>query len=210
MNREKFLNYSLEVILQVLKKYDLELKTSEKNNDEEKIKLLKEEIIPKYDRLYFGLKHSNFEEKSEEEINGIEKIITDILVKHNMTKDFIEKCQETRESLKGKSGSEVTEKLFNYTIKNLKKKKAKVYDVLNPVLKKEEELETAWKECIQYEEEMKVASEIVDIREKKRDLQEELDKIDFTIKQIEYDLDCGWKYEIFGTISKEELENHIK
>ncbi|MDP0494217.1 MAG: hypothetical protein Q7K48_07955 [Fusobacterium sp. JB021] len=209
MNRKYFVKFSLEAILQVLKKYDLELKLAEKENNEEKIKLLKEEIIPKYDRLYFGLKNTNFDEKDDKEINGIEKTINDILEKNEISREYVEQCEEKREDLEGNSGAEVTKNLFLYTIRNLEKKKGNIYDKLNPIIEREKQLEAEWKECIQYEDEMKVAADIVEVREEKRNLQEQLDHVDFLINQIRYDLDCGWKYEIFGTISKEELKKNI-
>jgi len=209
MERKDFIYFSLESILQVLKKYDLELKIAEKENDTEKIKLLKEEIIPKYDRLYFGFKHTDFKEKTNEEVQGIEKTINDILEKNNISKTYIKKCIEKREALKENSGAEVTKNLFLYTIKELEKKKGILHDKLKPLLEKEKQLEADLKECIQYDEEMRISGEIVDLREEKRELNENFDHIDFLINQINYDLDCGWKYEIFGTISKEELKKNI-
>ena len=156
MERKDFIYFSLESILQVLKKYDLELKIAEKENDTEKTKLLKEEIIPKYDRLYFGFKHTDFKEKTNEEVQSIEKTINDILEKNNISKTYIKKCIEKREALKENSGAEVTKNLFLYTIKELEKKKGILHDKLKPLLEKEKQLEADLKECIQYDEEMRM------------------------------------------------------
>lgn len=210
MEKDAVISFSLESILQVLKKYNFDLKKAEKEKNLEKITLLKEEVIPKYDRLYFGLKHTDFSNKSREEISNLKDTIKDILKKNKFSNNFIKNCQEKRKNLKGISGAEVTKNLFLYTVKDLEKKRGDIFDKLNPLLKKETQLENDLKECIQYDDEMKVSFDIVELREKKRTLNLKLEEIDFLIKQISYDLDCGWKYEIFGTISKEELKNSLK
>lgn len=209
MEKDKVISFSLESILQVLKKYNFDLKQAKKEKNLEKISLLKEEVIPKYDRLYFGLKHTDFTNKSREEISHLKDTIENILKKNNFSNDYIENCQKKRKNLKGISGAEVTKNLFLYTVKDLEKKQGDIFDKLNPLLKKEKQLENDLKECIQYDDEMKVSSDIVDLRERKRNLNLKLKEIDFLIKQINYDLDCGWKYEIFGTISKEELKKTL-
>ena len=41
-------------MLQILKNAEFELQKAEAEKDSEKIKLIKDEIIPKYEKLYFG------------------------------------------------------------------------------------------------------------------------------------------------------------
>ena len=53
---------------------------------------------------------------------------------------------------------------------------------------------------------MEISGKIVDVREKKRDLKEILDANDTEITRIENDIKSRWKYEIYGTVSRDELK----
>ena len=77
---------------------------------------------------------------------------------------------------------------------------------MDVLLKEEAQLEADLKECIQYDAEMEISGKIVDVRERKRDLKEILDANDTEITRIENDIKSRWKYEIYGTISRDELK----
>lgn len=209
MDKKKFVDYSLEIILQVLKKLTLELQDVQNKKDIEKIELLKKDIIPKYERLYLAFKDKEMFKKTPEELENILKIVEDILEKNNFSKEFIEECQRKREEYKENSGAEVVKRLFEYSIKNLKKSKDKIYEKLNPILKKEEQLESELKEAIQYDEEMRISTAIVDLREEKRELVEKLEVLNKKIFEIEDNIQKEWKYEIYGTITQKELEKYV-
>ena len=209
MDIKIFIDYATEIVLQVLRKNSQELQKAYQENDNKKIEVLETEIIPKYEKLYLGLTSDEMKKKTPEEIENILKVLEDILEKNNFTKEFIEDCQKKREEYKESSGALVVKRLFEYSIKNLKKNKSKVYDKINPLLKEEEKLEADLKEAIQYEDEMKISADIVDVREEKRELNDKIALLDLKISSIERDIQNRWKYEIYGTVTQKELEKYM-
>ena len=209
MDIKIFIDYATEIVLQVLRKNSQELQKAYQENDNKKIEVLETEIIPKYEKLYLGLTSDEMKKKTPKEVENILKVLEDILEKNNFTKEFIEDCQKKREEYKESSGALVVKRLFEYSIKNLKKNKSKVYDKLNPLLKKEEKLEADLKEAIQYEDEMKISADIVDVREEKRELNDKIALLDLKIASIERDIQNRWKYEIYGTVTQKELEKYM-
>ena len=209
MDIKIFIDYATEIVLQVLRKNSQELQKAYQENDNKKIEVLETEIIPKYEKLYLGLTSDEMKKKTPEEIENILKVLEDILEKNNFTKEFIEDCQKKREEYKESSGALVVKRLFEYSIKNLKKNKSKVYDKINPLLKEEEKLEADLKEAIQYEDEMKISADIVDVREEKRELNDKIALLDLKIASIERDIQNRWKYEIYGTVTQKELEKYM-
>ena len=53
---------------------------------------------------------------------------------------------------------------------------------------------------------MEISGKIVDIREKKRDINELISENDKEIERINSDIKSRWKYEIYGTVSRDELK----
>lgn len=208
MNTDKFINYSKEIILQVLRKNSQELTKAYEEKNEKEIEVLEKEVLPKYEKLYLALSDEELKKKTPEEIQGIIKIMEDILEKNNFSKEFIEESMRKREEYKDKSGALVVKRLFEYSIKNLKKKKTNIYKVLTPLLKREEKLEADLKEAIQYDDEMRISADIVDVRDEKRELLEQVAELDAKVFLIEKDIENKWKYEIYGTITQEELEKY--
>ena len=210
MNKKEFKDYNTEVMLQILKNASVSLREAESINDIEKVKFIKEEIIPKYEKLYVALKDLDIRDKSDDEIKTFKETVDKIASTNNLTEKYIKKCIEIREELKGKSGSEVTKKMFEYALKNFKKKKGILLEKMNILLKEEAQLEADLKECIQYDAEMEISGKIVDVREKKRDLKEIIDANDKEIEKITNDINTKWKYEIYGTISRDELKKTVE
>lgn len=210
MNKKEFKDYNTEVMLQILKNASVSLREAESINDIEKVKFIKEEIIPKYEKLYIALKDLDIRDKSDDEIKTFKETVGKIANTNNLTEEYIKKCIEVREELKGKSGSEVTKKMFEYALKNFKKKKGILLEKMNILLKEEAQLEADLKECIQYDAEMEISGKIVDVREKKRDLKEIIDANDKEIEKITNDINTKWKYEIYGTISRDELKKTVE
>ena len=206
MNKKDFKDYNTEVMLQILKNAEFELQKAEAEKDSEKIKLIKDEIIPKYEKLYLGVAELDIRDKSQEEINKFRDIVDKIAQSNGLTKEYIEKNIALRESLKGKSGAEVTKRMFEYAVKDLKKKKRILLEKLDVLLKEEAQLEADLKECIQYDAEMEISGKIVDVREKKRDINDMISENDREIERIQNDINSRWKYEIFGTVSRDELK----
>ena len=206
MNKKDFKDYNTEVMLQILKNAEFELQKAEAEKDSEKIKLIKDEIIPKYEKLYLGVAELDIRDKSQEEIEKFKDIVDKIAQSNGLTKEYIEKNIALRESLKGRSGAEVTKRMFEYAVKDLKKKKRILLEKLDVLLKEEAQLEADLKECIQYDAEMEISGKIVDVREKKRDINDMISENDKEIERIQNDINSRWKYEIFGTVSRDELK----
>lgn len=210
MNKKDFKDYNTEVMLQILKNANVSLLEAESVKDEEKIKFIKEEIFPKYEKLYLALRELDIRDKSDEEIKTFRETVDKIASTNNLTEEYIKKCIAIREELKGKSGAEVTKRMFEYTLKNFKKKKGILLEKMNVLLKEEAQLEADLKECIQYDAEMEISGKIVDVREKKRDLKEIIDANEKEIEKITNDINSKWKYEIYGTISRDELKKTVE
>lgn len=210
MNKKDFKDYNTEVMLQILKNANVSLLEAESVKDEEKIKFIKEEIIPKYEKLYLALRELDIRDKSDEEIKTFRETVDKIASTNNLTEEYIKKCIAIREELRGKSGAEVTKRMFEYTLKNFKKKKGILLEKMNVLLKEEAQLEADLKECIQYDAEMEISGKIVDVREKKRDLKEIIDANEKEIEKITNDINSKWKYEIYGTISRDELKKTVE
>lgn len=210
MNKKDFKDYNTEVMLQILKNANVSLLEAESVKDEEKIKFIKEEIFPKYEKLYLALRELDIRDKSDEEIKTFRETVDKIASTNNLTEEYIKKCIAIREELKGKSGAEVTKRMFEYTLKNFKKKKGILLEKMNVLLKEEAQLEADLKECIQYDTEMEISGKIVDVREKKRDLKEIIDANEKEIEKITNDINSKWKYEIYGTISRDELKKTVE
>lgn len=206
MNKKDFKDYNTEVMLQILKNAELELQKAEAEKDSEKIKLIKDEIIPKYEKLYLGVAELDIRNKSQEEIEKFKDIVDKIAQSNGLTKEYIEKNIVLRESLKGRSGAEITKRMFEYAVKDLKKKKRILLEKLDVLLKEEAQLEADLKECIQYDAEMEISGKIVDVREKKRDINDMISENDKEIERVQNDINSRWKYEIFGTVSRDELK----
>ena len=206
MNKKEFKDYNTEVMLQILRNADHQLTEAFGRGDEEKVKFIKEEIIPKYEKLFLGLAELDIRDKSEEEIKTFRETVDKIAESNGLTEEFIKKCISVREELKGKSGAEVTKRMFEYAVKDLKKKKRILLERMDVLLKEEAKLEADLKECIQYDAEMEISGKIVDVREKKRDLKEILNANDKEIEKIQNHINTKWRYEIFGTVSRDELK----
>ncbi len=206
MNKKEFKDYNTEVMLQILRNADYQLTEAFGRGDEEKVKFIKEEIIPKYEKLFLGLAELDIRDKTDEEIEKFKNTVEKIRESNGFTKEYIERCITLREELRGKSGAEVTKRMFEYAVKDLKKKKRILLERLDILLKEEAQLEADLKECIQYDAEMEISGKIVDIREKKRDINELISENDKEIERINSDIKSRWKYEIYGTVSRDELK----
>ena len=88
-----------------------------KNNDEiSALEILQNEVIPKYEKLYKGLKTEikDDEEIDIEKFENIKKYIYDIMKENSFTEEFIRTQMKLREKFQGESGAEVVKKLFEY------------------------------------------------------------------------------------------------
>ncbi|WP_300341874.1 hypothetical protein [Fusobacterium sp.] len=215
MERKKYneiLKFSIEVILQIFIKINRRLDELNNNGEISAVEILENEVIPKYEKLLKGLKAEIIEDDQEksidsEKIENIKKYIFDIMKENNLTEEFIDSQIKIREELKDNSGAEVVKKLFEYEKKQMENTKYNLLDKVNSVLDREDKLAMDLKNAIQEEEQIECIYRLQPVREEYRVLEEKILKVQKNIDNINKKLDSQWAYEIYGTISKDDMLN---
>lgn len=215
MERKKYneiLKFSIEVILQIFIKINRRLDELNNNGEISAVEILENEVIPKYEKLLKGLKAEIIEDDQEksidsEKIENIKKYIFDIMKENNLTEEFIDSQIKIREELKDNSGAEVVKKLFEYEKKQMENTKYNLLDKVNSVLDREDKLAMDLKNAIQEEEQIECIYRLQPVREEYRALEEKILRVQKNIDNINKKLDSQWSYEIYGTISKDDMLN---
>lgn len=205
----EILKFSKEVILQVFVKINKRMEELKRNDEISALEILQNEVVPKYEKLYKGLKIelSEDEEIDKEKFENIKKYIYDIMKENGFTEDFINSQIKIREEIKGESGAEVVKKLFEYEKKQMENTKYNLLDKVNKVLDKEDKLAMDLKNAIQEEEQIECIYKLQPVREEYRALEEKVLRVQKNIDELKKKLDSEWAYEIYGTISKDEMLN---
>lgn len=202
VKNNEILKFSIEVILQVLKMSEKKAAELRKSGDLSGSELLENEVIPKYEKLYGGLTSSDFKEENLEEIK---KHIDNIMIKNGLTEEFVNSQTALREKYKGDSGAEVIKRFFEYEKKELEKSKWALMEKIEKVLDEEERLSMEMKNAIQENEQIEYIYKLQPVREKYRELEDKILKAQEKIDILKRKLESEWYYEIYGTISKEEM-----
>lgn len=195
--------FFIEVILQVLKKIEKKEAELKKAGDLFGIELLKKEVLPTYDKLYGGLRGCNYE--VDEDLSEIQKYMENIMEKNGLTEEFINSQIALREKYKGDSGAEVVKRFFEYEKKELEKSKWALMEKIEKVLDEEERLSMEMKNAIQEEEQIEYIYRLQPVREKYRELEDKIMKAQEKIDILKKKLESQWYYEIYGTVSKDEM-----
>lgn len=205
----EILKFSTEVILQVFVKINKRMEELKNNDEISALEILQNEVIPKYEKLYKGLKTEikDDEEIDIEKFENIKKYIYDIMKENSFTEEFIRTQMKLREKFQGESGAEVVKKLFEYEKKQMEKTKYNLLDKVNKVLDREDKLAMDLKNAIQEEEQIECIYKLQPVREEYRDLEEKVLRVQKNIDDLKKKLDSEWTYEIYGTISKDEMLN---
>ncbi|WP_349763716.1 hypothetical protein [Fusobacterium sp. SYSU M8D902] len=215
MERKEYneiLKFSIEVILQIFIKINRRLDELNNNGEISAVEILENEVIPKYEKLLKGLKAEIIEDDQEksidsEKIENIKKYIFDIMKENNLTEEFIDSQIKIREELKDNSGAEVVKKLFEYEKKQMENTKYNLLDKVNSVLDREDKLAMDLKNAIQEEEQIECIYRLQPVREEYRALEEKILRVQKNIDNINKKLASQWAYEIYGTISKDNMLN---
>ena len=112
---------------------------------------------------------------------------------------------ELREKLKGDSGAEVVKRFFQYEKKELEKIKYELLDRADKVLEEEEKLSMKMKNAVQEEEQIEYIYKLQPVRAEFRKIEEKIIKVQEKLDVLNKRLESEWPYEIYGTISKEEM-----
>lgn len=205
----EILKFSTEVILQVFVKINKRVEELKNNDEISALEILQNEVIPKYEKLYKGLKTEikNDEEIDIEKFENIKKYIYDIMKENSFTEEFIRTQMKLREKFQGESGAEVVKKLFEYEKKQMENTKYNLLDKVNKVLDREDKLAMDLKNAIQEEEQIECIYKLQPVREEYRALEEKVLRVQKNIDDLKKKLDSEWTYEIYGTISKDEMLN---
>ena len=205
----EILKFSTEVILQVFVKINKRVEELKSNDEISALEILQNEVIPKYEKLYKGLKTEikDDEEIDIEKFENIKKYIYDIMKENSFTKEFIRTQMKLREKFQGESGAEVVKKLFEYEKKQMENTKYNLLDKVNKVLDREDKLAMDLKNAIQEEEQIECIYKLQPVREEYRALEEKVLRVQKNIDDLKKKLDSEWTYEIYGTISKDEMLN---
>lgn len=205
----EILKFSTEVILQVFVKINKRVEELKSNDEISALEILQNEVIPKYEKLYKGLKTEikDDEEIDIEKFENIKKYIYDIMRESSFTEEFIRTQMKLREKFQGESGAEVVKKLFEYEKKQMENTKYNLLDKVNKVLDREDKLAMDLKNAIQEEEQIECIYKLQPVREEYRALEEKVLRVQKNIDDLKKKLDSEWTYEIYGTISKDEMLN---
>lgn len=205
----EILKFSTEVILQVFVKINKRVEELKSNDEISALEILQNEVIPKYEKLYKGLKTEikDDEEIDIEKFENIKKYIYDIMRENSFTEQFIRTQMKLREKFQGESGAEVVKKLFEYEKKQMENTKYNLLDKVNKVLDREDKLAMDLKNAIQEEEQIECIYKLQPVREEYRALEEKVLRVQKNIDDLKKKLDSEWTYEIYGTISKDEMLN---
>ena len=205
----EILKLSTEVILQVFVKINKRVEELKSNDEISALEILQNEVIPKYEKLYKGLKTEikDDEEIDIEKFENIKKYIYDIMRENSFTEEFIRTQMKLREKFQGESGAEVVKKLFEYEKKQMENTKYNLLDKVNKVLDREDKLAMDLKNAIQEEEQIECIYKLQPVREEYRALEEKVLRVQKNIDDLKKKLDSEWTYEIYGTISKDEMLN---
>lgn len=205
----EILKFSTEVILQVFVKINKRMEELKNNDEISALEILQNEVIPKYEKLYKGLKTEikDDEEIGIEKFENIKKYIYDIMKENSFTEEFIRTQMKLRERFQGESGAEVVKKLFEYEKKQMENTKYNLLDKVNKVLDREDKLAMDLKNAIQEEEQIECIYKLQPVREEYRALEEKVLRVQKNIDDLKKKLDSEWTYEIYGTISKDEMLN---
>ncbi len=205
----EILKFSTEVILQVFVKINKRVEELKSNDEISALEILQNEVIPKYEKLYKGLKTEikDDEEIDIEKFENIKKYIYDIMKENSFTEEFIRTQMKLRERFQGESGAEVVKKLFEYEKKQMENTKYNLLDKVNKVLDREDKLAMDLKNAIQEEEQIECIYKLQPVREEYRALEEKVLRVQKNIDDLKKKLDSEWTYEIYGTISKDEMLN---
>lgn len=205
----EILKFSTEVILQVFVKINKRVEELKNNDEISALEILQNEVIPKYEKLYKGLKTEikDDEEIDIEKFENIKKYIYDIMKENSFSEEFIRTQMKLREKFQGESGAEVVKKLFEYEKKQMENTKYNLLDKVNKVLDREDKLAMDLKNAIQEEEQIECIYKLQPVREEYRALEEKVLRVQKNIDDLKKKLDSEWTYEIYGTISKDEMLN---
>lgn len=206
MEFERFKKYAGEILLSILAVANEKAQHLHEIGDLSGEELLKDEFIPKYERLYLGLKSEEFRENFAKDSAAFINLFEDIMKKNGFTKGQIEEKIRIREKLGDNSGAKAVRQLFQHELAELKSRKYRLIEQADEVLKEEFQVNSELSNSIQQEEQMEIIYKLHPLRERFRKIDEKLMAIEKKEKELSKKLEAEWPYEIYGTLDEEALK----
>lgn len=204
---EDLLLLGKEVVLSIMKLADDEMKKAREMEDFEKEKSIFTEVIPKYYKLFeeFNSEAGDEGDITEEVLIKMEEMVYKLIEDYKIDEEDIWDKVRKRLELKENSGAEVVKKLFEFQLGQLKSDRNKLLDIEKQLLEKQRELEKNLADAIQEREELEAFKNLKENSDKLDAIDKKFLEMDEKIAELEYNIDSKWRYEIYGTISKEEM-----
>jgi tetrahydromethanopterin S-methyltransferase subunit B len=202
---EQFWIFAREVVLKVLQNLEVNIKKLQSLEDFDGAQSIERELIPKYEKLFNEFSLDLNAKINYENIDSLKKIISDIVEQFKLDKTYLQSEAEKRKELKNNSGAEVVKKFFEYQLVELNKKREILLDMLMSLVNKEEDLSSRLSEAVQEEAEQRYLEELTSISKQINLLNEKLDILKGKIDSLNNSLDTRWRYEIFGTVPREDM-----
>lgn len=202
---EQFWIFAREVVLKVLQNLEVNIKKLQSLEDFDGAQSIERELIPKYEKLFNEFSLDLNAQINYENIDSLKKIISDIVEQFKLDKTYLQSEAEKRKELKNNSGAEVVKKFFEYQLVELNKKREILLDMLMSLVNKEEDLSSRLSEAVQEEAEQRYLEELTSISKQINLLNEKLDILKGKIDSLNNSLDTRWRYEIFGTVPREDM-----
>ena len=222
LESESFLEFSKEVVLQSLKTINDKLTKLELVGDMVEIEFLNKEFVQKYEKLYTILDCSQTKElftiKNDDNLSNELKvkkenfmnIIENIMKKNGHTQDSILIALEKRKKNGNEAASIVVKNLYEYELKEINKKYTKILSLSNSLLNKLDKLNAELSNSIQQIDQEKIIEQIFLLQQKHKVIENEIFKVKNIKQKIEDTLNLKWRYEIYGTLHKNNLRESIQ
>ncbi len=216
--REVVITIGKEAVLAMLNKYNIILeklnKQSKEESFDETLENLKEKnkkLYYEYLKLYFKIEllAAGAEEKINEDVEKLYKIIEKVVEVEELDVEELKEKVRQRDLYKANSGSEAVRNLFEYQIKEFQKKLNEIKETHKNLLFDMSQAKKNMENSIQ-ESEGQVELEKILKTEKLAAIEEEkIMKLEKSISDLKNKLEERWHYEIYGTISADDLKETI-
>ncbi len=210
MNKIKLKEHLKEIVLIILRKTFLRSEELKRLGDINGEEILNKEVILPYEKIYLTLENENIENLTDEEIEKIKGIISELKARNCLTDEEIEESLRLRTSLKEKSGAKVVKKLLEYQLNRLLERKESLIRVYEKLSIEEQNYENLLKETIQEAEQFDIVYKLHPIRKRLREYESEHQNLKSQIELLQSKLATKWSYEIYGTIDESELLKSYK
>ncbi len=195
-----------EVCLELLKIADKELRNSKKMEDKEKEKSILVDVIPYYERIYaeFDRELDKYD-INEEMIEKVEGIVYKLLEENKLDEEKLWDNVRVRIELEGNSGAEAVKNLFEFQLEDIKDEINKLLSVEKELLDKQKKFEMDLADAIQEIEELEAFDKVKKNSNKIDKIGKKLEELEIKVSELEYNIRTKWRFEIYGTISKEKV-----